>query len=134
MDTVGTARPLTDDVLQYVDGKGAALRCRVRLFELGRFETAPRRYVLVVEDLGQFITQTIDRISSILVRQWEVDPARLRVVEHYPAVPATPDRCGEPESFAFVGFNWQGMMATNPTWRPTTREQVQAELGPAVRL
>jgi hypothetical protein len=120
---------LEDLWLEYKDGRGADVRCRARLFK------AASGHVLIATDAGYFVTQTIDRVATIMVRRWELEPAQLRVVEHF-ARPSGSDESssctviGEPaETFALVGFSWQGMLATNPSWRAATRREVQELLG-----
>jgi len=114
---------IEDQPLQYVGRNGEPLACRVRLFRIAG------DYILVATDLGAAVTETIDRIATIMVRRWEIAPERLRVVEHHDYTRAARAPSEPRETFAFVGFDWFKGVASNPTWRATTRADVQAMLG-----
>lgn len=119
-----TTKIIEDRHLQYTGRKGEDLTCRVRLFQ------TIHGYVLIVTDTGSYITDTIDRIATVMVRRWELDGRRVRVVEHYDNRNASDLAPGEPtETFALVGFDWDGMLATNPTWRAAVRADVEALIG-----
>ncbi len=69
---------------EYPDPRhGRAARCHLRLYEQGNGEV-----VLVATDLGDAnpgasVTNTIEAIATAACLAFDVDPARLTVVEHY---------------------------------------------------
>lgn len=121
---VGTqTRVLENRLLEYVGPKGEPCACRVRLFQTGN------EYVLVATDNGTGITRTIDRIATVMVRRWEIEPNCLLVVEHYDYQFAH-RAPGEPEeTFAYVGFDWNKCTAHDPTWCTATRSEVSRLIG-----
>lgn len=118
-----TTKIVEDCAIAYLGHHGEPLTARARLYRTAM------EYVLVATSMGANLTATIDKFASIIVRRWEIDPAHLRVVEHFDYRNNTARAASEPaETFAFVGFDWDRGRATNPTWRATVRDDVEGIL------
>lgn len=114
---------LEDRALAYVGRVGESLSCRVRLYQTGS------TYVLVVTDLGDRVTRTIDLVATLMVRRWEMEPKSLVVIEHYDYRHAARADGELAETFAVVSFDWHRGVAMNPFWQSTTRGDVELLTG-----
>ena len=125
-----------DDVL-YWEGYGgkfnlAAGRCRLRLFDLTKDQTATvaqlKPIIAVVSDLpgdnpaamkAVSVRACISHVATTIVRRFKLDRNRMMLVEYYPR--ETYGRQSEkviPEKFDLVDLKWHDDKALFPSWRP----------------
>jgi hypothetical protein len=125
-----------DDILAW-DGYGgkfnlAAGRCRLRLFDLSRDETAGvpqlRPIIAVVSDLPGdrlpamkkvSVRACISHVATTIVHRFKLDPNRMVLVEYYPR--ETYGRQSEkviPAKYDVVDLQWHDDKALFPSWRP----------------
>jgi hypothetical protein len=124
-----------DDVFNW-DGYGgkfnlAAGRCRLRLFDLSKSETAAvpllRPIIAVVSNLPGdrpsamkqvSVKACISHVATTIVHRFKIDHNRMVLVEHYPR--QTYGRDSEkviPEKYEVVDLKWHGEKALFPSWR-----------------
>lgn len=110
------------------DGMGQWLsKCRLRILK-----PHPEQSIVIVSDLGRdtgtSITNCAEILATRIVQEYELDPACLMWVEHYPGDGSFPD-----EEFALVSFDWNDRRAINPDWRHISRGKLEGML-PDVRV
>lgn len=66
---------------------------------------------------GMSVTNAAETIATEVVRRYNIDPARMLFIEHYPES-QRPKPYGE--TFDLVTFTWDGLTARNPDWRSLT--------------
>ncbi len=75
------------------------------------------------DNQGPSVTNTYEQVAQMVVRDFEINPAKVTWVEHYPQQP------GHKETFDFVEFTIAGWKITSePTWRSGSKEKVLAIL------
>lgn len=124
-----------DDVLNW-DGYGgkfnlAAGRCRLRLFDLSKNETADvpllKPIIAVVSNLPGdkpaamkrvSVRACISHVATTIAHRFKIDPTRMVLVEYYPR--ETYGQQSEkviPEKYEVVDLKWHGDKALFPSWR-----------------
>lgn len=107
-------------------------RCRLRLFDLKKGETANvphlKPIVAVVSDLpGDKLSSMktvsvracISHVATTIIHRFKIDPNRMVLLEYYPR--ETYGQRSEkviPEKFDVVDLQWHGEKALFPNWRP----------------
>jgi hypothetical protein len=125
-----------DDVLNW-DGYGgkfnlAAGRCRLRLFDLTKDDTAGvpvlKPIVALVSDLPGdrlpamkrvSVRACISHVATTIVHRFKLDPNRMVLIEYYPR--ETYGKRSEkiiPEKYDVVDLKWHDNKALFPNWRP----------------
>jgi len=125
-----------DDVLNW-DGYGgkfnlAAGRCRLRLFDLSRNDSAGvpqlKPVIAVVSDLPGdrlpalkkvSVRACISHVATTITHRFKLDHNRMVLVEYYPR--ETYGQQSEkiiPEKYDVVDLKWHGDKALFPNWRP----------------
>ena len=129
--------PVIDINLPYVDFERQTAFCRLRVFEPEPWS------VLVVTELAwdreqACITDSIERITTIAVRRFALDPGRLVVIQHHDRFGAghhhrmnrrTGIGCADPEAFALIRIDWKGCVAHSPQWKGITRHEAESIIG-----
>jgi hypothetical protein len=94
-------------------------QCRIRVFQ-----PHPEHTVVIASDLGgdngTSITNCADHLASLVVQEFQLDPAALTWIEHLPDSSA---------AFSLVEFDWLGTIASFPRWSHLHPEQVEALVG-----
>lgn len=112
---------LTTDRTDYWRGFGDGFgnwesHCRLRIFR-----PHPEAIVVVVSDqggdTGTSITNCASQLATRVVKEFELDLARLTWIEHIPTSEA---------EFSLVQFDWQGNTARHPRWSYLTPAQAAA--------
>ena len=71
---------------------------------------------------GSSVTSWIDKLATGLIREFEIEPEKLILIEH------NPDRKSSleffKETFDMVSFEWDGEKLINPSWKRITKEEV----------
>ena len=133
---MGAPVKIFDDIFHW-DGYGgkfnlAAGRCRLRLFDLSKGDTAGvpqlKPILAVVSDLPGdrlpalkkvSVRACISHVATTIVHRFKLDHNRMVLVEYYPQ--ETYGRQSEkiiPEKFDVVDLKWHGDKALFPNWRP----------------
>jgi len=71
---------------------------------------------------GSSVTSWIDKLATGLIREFEIEPEKLILIEH------NPDRKSSleffKETFDIVSFEWNGKNFVSPSWKRLTLDQV----------
>lgn len=112
-----------DYLRSYVGPLETPAVCRMRVYRLHSGGIA----VIVSDEPETPPRASVTNCAELLaseVRQQLLDPGQALVwVEYDP---------GPPEEFDRVLFHWDGMVYTEPAWKPSTRAQVEALIGEAL--
>jgi len=137
---------LIDVMLQHTPwGQGIEARCRVRIYGLtdsdddDRLAQEREPVVVIITELpdnpGKSVTNAMEWIATVVVHQFDLDPARTRWIEHYPDR-HPPGREGDrvfDESFSLVSLGWEharspwgqpSPWASGVDWQPLTQADV----------
>lgn len=119
-------------------GWGGALRlgsgvCRLRIFDLKKSETGALAHlkstIVVLEEIEDklvSIRSVVGHIATSVSKDFNIEPARMLLVEYYPAVTyGERQNRSIKERYEAVEFTWHGDKALNPRWRPLPEPMVQ---------
>lgn len=86
------------------------------------------------DNTGMSITNAAEAVTTKIVADYELDPARTLFVERYLPIALDPDDPASPladgERFALLVVDWSpNGMASNPRWSYLSREQVDVLIG-----
>ncbi len=118
-----------DDIFCW-EGFGGTLRlgsgkCRLRIFDLSESGQKGLAHlkpiIVVVSDIPESklsAKSCISHIATCVTKKFNIDPHRMILLEHYPAVVygAKSER-QIPEQYDAVDFVWHGDKAMHPKWR-----------------
>lgn len=72
---------------------------------------------------GSSVTSWIDKLATELIREFEIEPEKLILIEH------NPDRKSSleffKETFNIVSFKWNGEKYVNPSWDRKTKTEIE---------
>lgn len=97
------------------------LQCHLRIFQ----PHSEVQTVLVTDmgfEMGWFIPYLIEKLIDQIVREFDLDPAKLIWIEHYTPAFRKPSHV----DFSQVTFDWHNGQATNPQWNAIAPEAAKA--------
>lgn len=97
------------------------VKCHLQIFQSG-----PHQQTVMLTDMGfefgWFIPYVTAELATQIVREFDLDPAKLLWIEHY-----TPRlRRLTSADFSQLTFDWHNKQATNPRWSAIAPQTLQA--------
>ena len=71
---------------------------------------------------GSSVTSWIDKLATGLIREFEIEPEKLILIEHNPDCKSSLEFFKE--TFDIVSFEWDGEKLINPSWKRITKAEV----------
>jgi len=71
---------------------------------------------------GSSVTSWIDKLATGLIREYEIEPEKLILIEHNPDRKSSLEFINE--TFDLVTFEWNGEKFVSPSWKRLTLNQI----------
>ncbi len=112
-----------DGLLEYSGFHNISSHCRIRIYKVNN-----KSIVILseMENTGTSITNVIEKIVPLLIKNYDIPYEQLTLVEHYPIdMGIVADR----DTFQFVTFSQENNCYANPGWDDVNKKELEELIG-----